>query len=105
MVEALNFPPLRTEEHPDYLFWSRTCTEEINVNKWLRKVGRPDDYLSFKDEADELMKHLSYVDLWPHGSRAAPMREVYNFAHVDILELVRRGLRFLKLRALKSQNG
>ncbi len=62
VVEALNFPPLRTEEHPDYLFWSRTCTEEINVNKWLRKVGRPDDYLSFKDEADELMKHLSYVD-------------------------------------------
>ncbi len=61
VVEALNSLPLRAEEHPDYFFWSRTCTEEINVNKWLRKVDRLDDYLSFKDEAGEPMKFLSHM--------------------------------------------
>ncbi len=62
VVEAPNSLPLRTEEHFDYFFWSRTSTEEINVNKWLRKVDRPDDYLSFKDESGVPMKFLSYVD-------------------------------------------
>jgi len=33
VVVALNSLPLRREEHPDYYFWSRTCTEEINTNK------------------------------------------------------------------------
>ena len=62
VVEALNSLPLRTKEHPDYFFSSRACTEEINVNKWLRKVNRLDDYLSFKDEPGEPMKFISYVD-------------------------------------------
>ncbi len=61
VVEALNSLPLRREEHPDYYFWSRTCTEEINVNKWLRKVDRLNDYLSFKDEAGEPMKFNSHM--------------------------------------------
>ena len=60
VVEALNSLPLRTEEHPDYFFWSRTCTEEINVNKWLRKVDRLNDYLSFKAETGEPMEFNSH---------------------------------------------
>ena len=50
VVEALNSLPLRPEEHPDYYFWSTTCTENMNTNKWLRKVDRLNDYLAFKDE-------------------------------------------------------
>jgi hypothetical protein len=58
VVEALNSLPLRTKEHPDYFFSSRACTEEINVNKWLRKVDHPDDYSSFSDGADDPKKFL-----------------------------------------------
>ncbi len=61
VVEALNSLPLRTEEHPDYFFWSRACTEDSNTNKWLRKIDRLNDYLSFTDEAGEPMKLKSHM--------------------------------------------
>jgi site-specific recombinase XerD len=61
VVEALNSLPPRTEEHPDYYFWSRTCKEDINTNKWLRKVDRLNDYLSFADEAGNPMAFRSHM--------------------------------------------
>ena len=61
VVLALNSLPLRREEHPDYYFWSRTCTEDINTNKWLRKVDRLNDYLSFTDEAGHPMAFRSHM--------------------------------------------
>jgi site-specific recombinase XerD len=61
VVEALNASPLRREEHPDYYFWSRTCTEDINTNKWLRKVDRLNDYLSFTDEGGNPMAFRSHM--------------------------------------------
>jgi site-specific recombinase XerD len=61
VAAALNSLPLRAEEHPDYFFWSRTCTEEVNINKWLRKVDRLNDYLSFTNEAGEPMQFRSHM--------------------------------------------
>ena len=61
VVEALNSLPFRTEEHPDYFFWSRTCTEDVNTCKWLRKVDRLNDYLSFKDEAGDAMEFRNHM--------------------------------------------
>ena len=61
VVKALNELPLRKEEHPDYFFWSRSCSETVNTNKWLRKVNRLNDYLSFKDEAGAPMDFRSHM--------------------------------------------
>jgi site-specific recombinase XerD len=61
VVEALTSLPLRDEEHPGYFFWSRTCSEEVNTNKWLRKVDRLNDYLSFTDEAGNSMAFRSHM--------------------------------------------
>ncbi len=60
-VEALNSLPRRPEEHPGYFFWSRTCTEDINTNKWCRKIHRLNNYLSFKDEAGNPMEFRSHM--------------------------------------------
>jgi site-specific recombinase XerD len=51
VADALSSLPSRKEEHPDYFFWSRRCSQQVNTNKWLRKVDRLNDHLSFKDEA------------------------------------------------------
>jgi site-specific recombinase XerD len=59
VLEALTSLPLRNSEHPDYFFWSRACSEEVNTNKWLRKVDRLNDYLTFKDEAGKPMDFRS----------------------------------------------
>ena len=61
VVTALNSLPARGEEHPNYFFWSRACSQLINTNKWLRKVDRLKDYLSFKDEAGRPMKFRSHM--------------------------------------------
>jgi site-specific recombinase XerD len=61
VVEALNSLPRRKEEHPDYFFWSRACTDMINTNKWLRKIDRLNDYLSFKSEAGHPMPFRSHM--------------------------------------------
>ena len=61
VVTALNSLPARGEEHPDYFFWSRACSQLINTNKWLRKVDRLNDYLSFKSEAGEPLKFRSHM--------------------------------------------
>jgi site-specific recombinase XerD len=61
VVEALIALPRRKEEHPDYFFWSRTCGEVANVNKWLRKVDRLNGYLSFQDEAGEPMEFRTHM--------------------------------------------
>jgi integrase/recombinase XerD len=61
VVEALTSLPLRSEEHPDYFFWSRTCAEHTNTNKWLRKVALLNRYLSFKDEAGQPMGFRSHM--------------------------------------------
>jgi integrase len=61
VVEALNSLPLRKEEHPDYFFWSRRCSQQVNTNKWLRKVNRLNDYLSFTNEAGEPMGFRSHM--------------------------------------------
>jgi integrase len=61
VVEALNSLPARGEEHADYFFWSRSCSQQVNTNKWLRKVDRLNDYLSFTNEAGEPMDFRSHM--------------------------------------------
>ena len=61
VAEALTSLPLRNEEHPDYFFWSRKCSQQINTNKWLRKVDRLNDYLSFTNEAGDPMDFRSHM--------------------------------------------
>jgi site-specific recombinase XerD len=60
-VEALNSLRRRSEEHPGYFFWSRTCDEKINTNKWCRKIHRLNDYLAFTDEAGNPMEFRSHM--------------------------------------------
>jgi site-specific recombinase XerD len=68
VVEALASLPNRNHsggffwyEHPDYFFWSKACTQQANTNKWLRKVDRLNDYLSFKDEAGKPMGFRTHM--------------------------------------------
>jgi integrase/recombinase XerD len=61
VVQALNELTLRKEEHPDYFFWSRTCSEEINTNKWLRKIDRLNRFLSFTDEDGNPLRFRSHM--------------------------------------------
>jgi integrase/recombinase XerD len=61
VVEALTSLPLREAEHRDYFFWSRQCSEEVNTNKWLRKVDRLNRYLSLKDEARQSLHFRSHM--------------------------------------------
>jgi len=61
VAEALTSLPLRDEEHPDYFFWSRKCSQQVNTNKWLRKVDRLNDYLSFTTEAGDPMDFRSHM--------------------------------------------
>lgn len=60
-VAALTALPRRKEEHPDFFFWSKSCTEEVNVNKWLRKIDRLNDYLDFTDEAGKPLPFRSHM--------------------------------------------
>jgi site-specific recombinase XerD len=61
VVRALNELPLRKEEHVDYFFWSRSCSETVNTNKWLRKIDRLNDYLSLKSETGKPMAFRSHM--------------------------------------------
>jgi site-specific recombinase XerD len=61
VVEVLASLPPRNQEHPDYFFWSKRCSQQVNTNKWLRKVDRLNDYLSFKDEAGGPMGFRSHM--------------------------------------------
>ena len=42
-------------------FWSRSCSEKLNTNKWLRKVERLNEYLSLTDEAGDPMAFRSHM--------------------------------------------
>ena len=61
VVEALNSLPRRPEEHPNYFFWSRTCDEDRNTNKWLRKVDRLNKHLSFTYEDGKPMEFHTHM--------------------------------------------
>jgi site-specific recombinase XerD len=61
VVKELTSLPTRKEEHPDYFFWSKKCSQQVNTNKWLRKVERLNDFLSFKDEAGNPMRFRSHM--------------------------------------------
>jgi site-specific recombinase XerD len=61
VVAALASLPARDEEHPDYFFWSRGCSQLVNTNKWLRKITRLNDYLTFKDESGNAMPFRSHM--------------------------------------------
>jgi site-specific recombinase XerD len=61
VVKTLNELPLRGEEHPDYWFWSKTCNEEVNCNKWIRKIDKFNDHLSFKDEDGNPLRFRSHM--------------------------------------------
>jgi site-specific recombinase XerD len=61
VLEALGSLPARQEEHPDYFFWSRGCSEEVNINKWLRKIDRLNDFLSFRNEDGEPLRFRSHM--------------------------------------------
>ena len=60
-VAALAALPRRKEEHPDYFFWSKSCSEEVNTNKWVRKVDRMNDFLKFKGESGAPMDFRSHM--------------------------------------------
>jgi integrase/recombinase XerD len=61
VVEALTSLPARSEEHPDYFFWSRTCAQHTNTNKWLRKIHLLNAHLALKNEAGEPMAFRSHM--------------------------------------------
>jgi len=61
VVQALTSLPRRKEDHPDYFFWSKTCSEHVNTNKWIRKIDRINGYLSFTDEAGAPMGFRSHM--------------------------------------------
>jgi site-specific recombinase XerD len=61
VVKALNELPSRNEEHSDYWFWSRQCSEVVNTNKWVRKIDKLNDFLSFEDEQGEKMRFRSHM--------------------------------------------
>lgn len=61
VVDALTSLPPRSREHPDYFFWSRSCSEEVNTNKWVRKVVRLNDFLSFTNEAGKPLDFRSHM--------------------------------------------
>ena len=61
VVEALRSLPRRTEEHPDYFFWSRQCSELVNTNKWVRKIDRLSGLLVFKDEQGRPLEFRSHM--------------------------------------------
>jgi len=61
VVAALNAIPRRKEEHPDYYFWSKTCKEETNVNNWVRKVDKLNDFLEFTNESGDPMDFRSHM--------------------------------------------
>jgi site-specific recombinase XerD len=63
IVKALTSLPLRGEENPDYFFWSLRCSQQVNTNKWLRKVDRLNDHLSFN-----LKTALEMRSEWPTSS-------------------------------------
>jgi site-specific recombinase XerD len=61
VVKALTSLPARKEEHPDYWFWSRKCSETVNTNKWVRKVRALNEFLGFRDEQDQPMEFRSHM--------------------------------------------
>ncbi len=61
VVKALTSLPFRKEDHPDYFFWSKTCSEHTNTNKWLRKIAMLNDHLALKNEAGEPMAFRSHM--------------------------------------------
>jgi site-specific recombinase XerD len=61
VVKSLNELPFRNEEHRDCWFWSKTCSEEVNCNKWLRKIDKLNDHLSFKDEDGNPLRFRSHM--------------------------------------------
>lgn len=61
VVKALNSLPQRPEEHPDYFFWSRRCTREVQANKWIRKVKQLNRYLSLVNDNGEPMEFRSHM--------------------------------------------
>jgi site-specific recombinase XerD len=61
VVKALKELPLRSEEHSNYWFWSKTCSEEVNCNKWLRKIDKLNGHLSFKDEDENPLRFRSHM--------------------------------------------
>jgi integrase/recombinase XerD len=61
VVTALRSLPLRKEDHPDYFFWSRKCSEQVNVNKWVYKVDRLSGYLTFKEEEGRPLEFRSHM--------------------------------------------
>jgi site-specific recombinase XerD len=70
VVEVLASLPLRKEEHPDYFVWSKQCSQQvINMNKWLHKVDRLNDDLSFKDEAGSPMSFRSHIAYYAECGR------------------------------------
>ena len=44
-----------------YFFWSRRCSELVNINKWVRKIDRLNDSLSFKDEQGRPLEFRSHM--------------------------------------------
>jgi site-specific recombinase XerD len=61
VVTALTSLPAHQHVHPDYFFWSKGSSKLANTNKWLRKVTRLNEYLTFKDEAGKPMPFRSHM--------------------------------------------
>jgi integrase len=47
--------------HPDYYFWSRTCTPRTLASMWCMRISELNDFLSFRDEQGDPMPFRSHM--------------------------------------------
>jgi site-specific recombinase XerD len=47
--------------HPDYFFWSRTCTPRTLSSTWCMRINELNEFLSFRDEQGQPMRFRSHM--------------------------------------------
>ena len=93
VVKALNALPSRKEEHPDYWFWSRNCSETVNTNKWVRKIRALNEFIEFQDEHGQPMEFRSHmlrdtfaVEMLLHGMLLEDVSKLLSHKSVAVTE-------------------
>jgi len=61
VVAALTSLPLRKGEHPDYYFWSRSCSANSLSKSWEKRIHSLNKYLSLTDEHGEKIGFTSHM--------------------------------------------
>ena len=51
----------RSGVHPDYFFWSRTCTPRTLSSTWCCRIAELNEFLSFRDEQGQPMPFRSHM--------------------------------------------